>query len=467
MILPNEDVKIITSHSSPILKVFHLDFNKPYHFMSLSDNGEIIEWIFDLTTKKIKEMEKCELQRPSNEILSINKHELRKLKKGEYIKITSVIQFENFITIGYDDGLILVYQIEKEAIDAKKPVVHPQDKIEEENLEEEEHDQKKKAFENERNENFMKSEEEIFKELVNSIDYFNTFSLYFILLGHSQQIRSLYYVPNKKVLVTASDNCTIKIYDMTNGFSLYHFNLDCIVNKITLIEKKNSQNLILLSEDPYKLIIDITKEPFSFNHYSFKYNNSLQLEKISNGYYLLSPRVVYFFDNNFEYKGTFTNIEPSNYTLIKVYKENVMFFDNENYLQITTFQSMTPKKQEPDPKNKKAAKNTKGKKDDKNEEVETNTKEFGIKTELKVKVGNDIINDCFIYDRFAFCSCQDNNLYLIDLESKKDLKYERAQMIIEDEISLQMMKNLENAKTKKKGKGKGKSKGKDGKKKKK
>ena len=107
---------------------------------------------------------------------------------------------------------------------------------------------------------------------------------------------------------------------MNNGFSLYHFNLDCIVNKITLIEKKNTQNLILLSEDPYKLIIDITKEPFSFNHYSFKYNDSLYLEQVNNGYYLLGPKMVYFFDHNFEYKGTFTNLDKSSYSFIKTYK---------------------------------------------------------------------------------------------------------------------------------------------------
>ena len=478
MILTNEDVKIITSHSSPVLKVFHISFNKPYHFMSLSDNGEIIEWIFDLNTKNIREIEKCNLQRPSDEILSINKHELRKLKKGEYIKITSVIQFDNFITVGYDDGLILVYQIEKQNLDVKKPVIPAHDKIEEEDDEEIEHkkkdnnnnkDKNKTNKKNKKDEEDIplspiknKTDEEIMNELSLSIDYYNTFSLYYILLGHSQQIRCLYYVPNKKVLVTSSDNCTIKIYDMTNGFSLYHFNLDCVVNKITLVEKKNTQNLILLSEDPYKLIIDITKEPFSFNHYSFKYNNSSQLEKINNGYYLLGPRIVYLFDNNFEYKASFTNLDQVNYTLLKVYKENVILFDNENFLQITKFQSLVPKKQEQDPKNKKGStKNTKGKKDDNNEEQMEQTDQFSIKTELKVKVGNDVISDCYIYEQFGFCSCQDNNLYMINLQEKQDLKNERTQMMIEDEISLQMMKNLSNTKTKKKGKAK------DGKKKKK
>ena len=242
MILPNDDIRIITTHSSPVLKVFHFDINQPYHFMSLSDNGEIIEWLFDKSIKKFKEIEKCNLQRPSDEILTVNKHEIRKLKKGEYIKITSVIHFNNFLTVGYDDGLILVYQVEKQPIEKKKKSIEGlQEKIEEENQDEEgENEKVKEAPKNEK----VKTSEEIMGELISQIDYYNTFSLYYILLGHSQQIRCLYYVASKKVLVTSSDNCTVKIYDMNNGFSLYHFNLDCIVNKIILVEKKNVQNLI-------------------------------------------------------------------------------------------------------------------------------------------------------------------------------------------------------------------------------
>ena len=76
--------------------------------------------LIEKNAKNTKEIEKCNLQRPSDEILTVNKHEIRKLKKGEYIKITSVVQFGDFLTVGYDDGLILVYQIEKQQID-KKP----------------------------------------------------------------------------------------------------------------------------------------------------------------------------------------------------------------------------------------------------------------------------------------------------------------------------------------------------------
>lgn len=467
MILPNDDVKIITTQSSAILKVFQVNFNKPFHFMSLADNGEIIEWIFDKGTKSTREIEKCNLQRPSEEILSTNKHETRKLKKGEYIKITCVIQYDKFLVVGYDDGLILVYHIEKQAIEAKKPVIPPQDKIEEENQEEDDHENKDKEKakkskkpeeenpenpENKKdNDKVNKTEEEILNELISTIDYYNTFSLYYILLGHSQQIRSLFYVQSKKVLVTSSDNCTVKIYDMTNGYSLYHFNLDCVVNKITLVERRSSQSLILLSEDPYKLIIDITKEPFSFNHYSFKYNNSLQLEEAKNGYYLLGPKMVYFFDNIFEYKGTFTNLDPGNYSLLKTYKDNIIIFDNEFFLEFTRFESMVKKKVVEETKGKKPAKPQKGKVEEP-PDPNANNDQFNIWTEFKVKIGTDTINDCYIYEQFAFCSCQDNNLYMVNLEDKKDLKYERSQMALEDEMSLLMMKNAGSLKNKKKAK---------------
>ena len=458
MILPNDDIRIITTHSSPVLKVFHFDINQPYHFMSLSDNGEIIEWLFDKSTKKFKEIEKCNLQRPSDEILIINKHEIRKLKKGEYIKITSAIQFNNFIAVGYDDGLILIYQIEKQALNkSKQPVGSLHEKIEEENQSDEENQKEKEKEEDKR-----LTDETKMDELISKIDYYNTFSLYYILLGHSQQIRSLFYVANKKFLVTSSDNCTVKIYDMTNGFSLYHFNIDCMINKIILMEKKKEQNLILFSDDPYKLIIDITKEPFSFNHYSFKYNNVSHIEKMNNGYYLLGQRSVYQFDNNLEYKGTFTNLIPIDYTLIKMYKDNIILFDAENYVELVSFKGLEEKKPIVDPKNKKAAaKPAKGKNDKKEEDIKQSD-QYNIKTEFKVKMGTDEISECFIYDQFGFCSCQDTNIYLIDFELKKSMHYERSNMANEDAASLQLMNSLANVKSKKK---KGKNKGKKKKKK--
>ena len=147
---------------------------------------------------------------------------------------------------------------------------------------------------------------------------------------------------------------------------------------------------------------------------------------------------------------------------MKIYKNNIILFDAENYLEVTSFQNLVEKKDVVDPKNKKAAAKPAKGKNDKNEEEVEKTDQYNIITEFKVKIGNDEMTECYIYDQFGFCCCQDSNLYLIDLELKKDLKYERFNMATEDEASLQMMKNLANTKKKKK-----KGKGKDGKKKKK
>ena len=71
-------------------------------------------------------------------------------------------------------------------------------------------------------------------------------------------------------------------------------------------------------------------------------------------------------------------------------------------------------------------------------------------------MGTDEISECFIYDQFGFCSCQDTNIYLIDFELKKSMHYERSNMANEDAASLQLMNSLANVKSKKK-KGKGKA----------
>ena len=61
---------------------------------------------------------------------------------------------------------------------------------------------------------------------------------------------------------------------METGHSLFHFNLDCVVDYILCYEKKSDKYLALICQEPYKLVINISKEPLSFNHYTFKYNNT-------------------------------------------------------------------------------------------------------------------------------------------------------------------------------------------------
>ena len=77
--------------------------------------------------------------------------------------------------MGYDDGLILVYQVDKQPIEKKKKSIEGlQEKIEEENQDEEgENEKVKEAPKNEK----VKTSEEIMGELISQIDYYNTFSL--------------------------------------------------------------------------------------------------------------------------------------------------------------------------------------------------------------------------------------------------------------------------------------------------
>ena len=115
MLLPNEGVELLFKHPTSILKIFHFDFNDPNHFISLSDDGEVIEWYFNHETLQVTEIVKFHLKRPGDDLLIQNKHKIYELKKGEYYKITNVIQFEEFLALGYSDGVILVYQITKKA----------------------------------------------------------------------------------------------------------------------------------------------------------------------------------------------------------------------------------------------------------------------------------------------------------------------------------------------------------------
>ena len=113
MLLPNKGINFLFKHSSSLINIFHLDFNTQNHFLSLSDNSEIVEFLFIPEDEKIIEIEKFHLKRPENEILKKNGLPVKHLRHGHYHKITQVLQFENFLILGYDDGLILVYQITK------------------------------------------------------------------------------------------------------------------------------------------------------------------------------------------------------------------------------------------------------------------------------------------------------------------------------------------------------------------
>ena len=114
MLFSSDNVKIETTHSNNVLNIYHFNFNDEDHFISLSDDDQIIEWLFKKETEEIKVIEKCNWVRPNDDLLISNRHQIPKIPKGDYIRITRSLISNNFIFLGYEDELIIVYLVEKQ-----------------------------------------------------------------------------------------------------------------------------------------------------------------------------------------------------------------------------------------------------------------------------------------------------------------------------------------------------------------
>ena len=433
MLLPNKGVNLLFKHSSSILNIFHLDFNSPNHYLSLSDNSEVVEFLLVPEEEKIKEIEKFHIKRPDNELLKNNGHKIVHLKHGQYHKITQVLQFENFMVLGYDDGLILVYQIIKKQL---------------------ENDFEKEDEENENNNH--------------KLDYFNSFSLYYILLGHLEEIVSFCYIPELKILISSSIDNSLKIFDFTTGQLTHFFKFDFIINKILYqnTAKKGDPKIVLtlLSQSPVKVLINLSANPITYNTHHFEHIDVCQLEKINDKFYGLNSKKIKILDKNFEQEGTLINLNNIDFQYFTKYKNDFLIVDNENMVRMVTFKIKEKNKAKEDSKNDKNKK--KNPKKEEPPEEEEKTFESIIHTQFKFKVGEDNINGFYFINNFILAFCRDGSMYSINYDKIHE-SYENELMKIEDEISMKMMESMVNNKKSKKGKKDKKDKGKKEKKKKK
>ena len=433
MLLPNKGVNLLFKHSSSILNIFHLDFNSPNHYLSLSDNSEVVEFLLVPEEEKIKEIEKFHIKRPDNELLQNNGHKIVHLKHGQYHKITQVLQFENFMVLGYDDGLILVYQIIKKQL--------------ENNFEKE----------NEENENNN-----------HKLDYFNSFRLYYILLGHLEEIVSFCYIPELKILISSSIDNSLKIFDFTTGQLTHFFKFDFIITKILYqnIAKKGDPKIVLtlLSQSPVKVLINLSANPITYNTHHFEHIDVCQLEKINDKFYGLNSKKIKILDKNFEQEGTLINLNNIDFQYFTKYKNDFLIVDNENMVRMVTFKIKEKNKAKEDSKNDKNKK--KNPKKEEPPEEEEKIFESIIHTQFKFKVGEDNINGFYFINNFILAFCRDGSMYSINYDKIHE-SYENELMKIEDEISMKMMESMANNKKSKKGKKDKKDKGKKEKKKKK
>lgn len=430
----DNNVKIVTEHANTLISIFHFDDNDQDHYCSLSDDGQLKEWLFNQSNGTTKEIDQCVLIRPSDEILRENKHKIPKLRKNDYLKITKSISFNHFISLGYEDGLVLVYSQEVQKGMRKNQFIDLQEgnngngnindnyssngnggNDEEKRIKEEEEDNEEGGVQPTRN-----SEDQMTEFTTKK--YYNAFSLYYILLGHSQRITCLYYIKPKNNLVTASDNFIVKIYDIETGHSLYHFNLDCVVSQIIFINETKRQQLIFLCQEPYKLVIDIAQEPFSFNHYTFKYNEVNRLYEGNKTVIMPGKNSnLYWFSSLLEYKDEIKEASKDSFEYIMQYQDKYIIFDDKMKMRIA--------------------------------EINLKQGECSMKTLFKIPVGRDSITKSINIGAWGIMACQDGCVYSIEFEQELALYWNRNRMSEEDKVSDLMNKALENKKGKKPKKG--------------
>ena len=113
---------------------------------------------------------------------------------------------------------------------------------------------------------------------------------------------------------------------------IQYYNLNCIITKIELFEKKTGKNLIFLYDEPYKLVIDISKEPISFNYYTF---NNKQIIKGNKEFYLLvNSTYIYKFNKEFDYINTYSTIEKIDFDYMIPFNNQFIIFDNDNFMRL-------------------------------------------------------------------------------------------------------------------------------------
>jgi len=199
------------------------------------------------------------LKRPSDDFLAKNGHQQDKVPRT---KISKFVTSDEKIFCGYDDGLILAWIQKKEEISSKGVI----------------------------NEEDMK----VISDLNKTEDYRNVYYLDLVLLGHRQQILDLHYFQAKNQLISTSIDYSIKYWDLTDGSTIYHFNIDTIAMKIIPFKDKKSEYFMFICKDNVKININTSVDPISINSNAFPYSSINNLLEHNGQLFLAcySPNIV-------------------------------------------------------------------------------------------------------------------------------------------------------------------------------
>jgi len=106
-------VKKLLTHSSCILYIGFFKNNDEEHFYSLSNNGQLKEWLLNPDGSIIL-LETCYLLRPGSEYLDyIGFPPAEDTANGHSIIISAINVADNLLFCGYEDGLVLVWNQER------------------------------------------------------------------------------------------------------------------------------------------------------------------------------------------------------------------------------------------------------------------------------------------------------------------------------------------------------------------
>ena len=470
----NCHVSTLLTHSSSILLMSQFKNNDEDHFYSLSDNGEMKEWLLlaeDRSQISKIEIESFKIKRPSDQFLqAIGQIQTSKSQSSVNFNITYALPLEDAIILGYEDGLVLYFHQERREV-VRKGRVESLSLNKSMDLLDDTGPVYNSYLDNDNykivaNEIRMRNRKMLFDDIVvfslqddidflhscftdemldfldediegendekfDYKDYFNILWLKYIFIEQTQGISYLflYTLNNKRDLISSSKDCTLVIYDLFTGNLKYKITMDSHIKFISFCQEIPQRKkvipkgfLTLLANSPMKITLDIEspKAPV-INNYSFKYNEFNKVIYINKKFYLLGNQgECVVFNITFQESGIvyYNKIIP----LIDIipFRNFFLIFTNEFNMVLCDFDFEKQKMNEL----------------------------------FHIRFGRNLVSNLSMRDDILYVTNKDGEIYNIDIALEYDIFEERCQMKSQELFSDAFNKYYEAHKSKKKKKGK-------------
>ena len=108
-----------------------------------------------------------------------------------------------------------------------------------------------------------------------NIDFFNSYELDLVLIGHQSCINNIKYINGTEFLISADNHNVIKLWNLSKGYSLYTINTDVVTSYIFSynIPSKNEYFIKTFTKDKYYIDFNLNKDPIVVSFKSGTYYN--------------------------------------------------------------------------------------------------------------------------------------------------------------------------------------------------